>query len=450
MSLRSSSRRLRSLVVPEPCLFCSARQSPAPIPYLDTRRRSLPNLHLRSYQTRRTYAVQARGSANAARDEYDTRNRKAFYNLTASDGLLSIKWQKAEAVYNDFVHKTKTDPSDTVTQLADRHGIKVSDVKDIGVVTCRIPEPKDSHGRTYPSSHPQTGAKMLLGCSKALDPSATLHIMAAIYLRDSLPAAARLASLFGPIDVAACRKMLSKLCDRGNPEAMTLEGLFLEQEGHVSRAKALYEAALSKANPMTFDARENTMVFPTPPPWIPLGKMLQETHTSESLTRAKDVYAIGALKGDDPLAFYNLALLQDDKNADWLKNMTKAASSGHLEAIYALAKFYVNSSSNGEIKPSVLGISNMNNALDWLKRRRSRGPTHYAQEWFRIAALRGHKPSMLELAELYELHGDTEAKAKTLSAIVELPPPGKPEQWPGVVADAKMRLSRLRAQARAG
>lgn len=326
--------------------------------------------------------------------------------------------------------------------------MQLADLTILALATFRVPDVNDKTGRLPPSKHKDAAKRLIMACSQAKEPTATLHILRAILLSSSLPKAKDVAQNFSLADVRACRRELEELADQGNPDAMTLLGQFLEQEGSKARARKLYEQAVElkeAALNIESEDRISQIAVPQTPPWNLLGQMLLRETDAESREQAEAAFRKGALEGDDPLSYYHLATFQPQYSHDWLQYMTKAASAGHVDAAYQIANFYhdLNDSMNLHSKmPEWAKEGNFAKSLRWLLQWKKTAPGELAHEWFQLAADKGHKPSMLELADVEELSGRV-GNAKTWLEKIIASPAGKTELWPQTVADARTKLRRL-------
>ncbi|KAF2107209.1 hypothetical protein BDV96DRAFT_589906 [Lophiotrema nucula] len=458
MSLRPLTR---FVVTSEPCVLCRSRQLLSPARYPP---QSHPP-HLRhdrrnatSYQWRRNYAQQVRGSWKEVRDEIDSKRRKGFYQLMEMQGLISLKMQDAEDVYQAFVtNQSIMDSKDLILWLAETYKVPLRTLTYLAVITHRIPEAVDKTGRAPPSQHKPVGKEMLLGCCEAGDLLATLHILGAVLNSESLEAGRELATSFNEAELSACLKMAGELADKGHPAALVVRGLFLEQEGKVSQARGLYEAAMEPREDLyhSEDGKLEAakLIIPTVPPWIPLATLLMQSGDASSREQAKKVLERGALEEDDPLAYYHLASFEGKQSADWLTYMTKAAGSGYAEAMYELGIFYQKAGdwrgSNNGLNPSILADTRLAKALNWLQEWRRKGPDDLAVEWFEAAATRGHKPAMAELVKIYETGGNVD-KVVELSEELAKTPTSKQElkKWSMLTRNASQRLSSARLEAK--
>jgi len=285
-------------------------------------------------------------------------------------------------------------------------------------------------------------ARMLLACSAAKDSLATLQILAAVYHRDNngIPQARDIARLFSTAEIKACTKMLEQLAEEGDTDAMTLHGQFLERSGHNVSAKHWYEQAVEHCK-TKFDPRyPHPMALPREQPWIALANRMLSENTPEARAKAKAVLEKGAFKAGDPLAYYQLASLEDGTSPAWLTYMSKAAASGHLEAKHKLGHYYMDVDADPS---SYLNNPRLRQALKFVTNWRPGSVQSLAKEWFAVAAAGGHKPAMLELAELSSTEGDELGATTWLRHITDPPRSGETEEWPKLVEQARKRLAGL-------
>lgn len=235
---------------------------------------------------------------------------------------------------------------------------------------------------------------------------------------------------------------MDKLAQAGDTDAMTLKGQFLEKNGQRDQAQLLYEKAVEKCDTKFDPKYPHPMALPRVPPWTALASVLLSSESSEARAKAKVVLEKGALKADDPLAYYQLAALETGQTYNWLKYTSKAAASGHLEAAHNLGHFYMEVNSDPE---SFHKAPQMRKALSFVSSFKSQSMERLAKEWFEVAAAGGHKGAMLELAELANLEGDEEKMREYLIRVIDAPPLGKAEDWTRVVQEARKRLLILKA-----
>ena len=296
-----------------------------------------------------------------------------------------------------------------------------------------------------PSQHKTVAGLILQGCAENEDPLAIKHIMTAVYLNTytTAPGAREIALLFPKSEILKYQKTLEKLAGKNDPEGLTLQGLFAEKETQSAKARLLYEKALQPK--WVFEYKpggRHPAQLPIIAPWNALGYLLKRDKDPEAQSQAKVAFEQGAYKGDDPLSYYELASFYDRSNAEWLKCISKAAASGHREAMVQLAEFYRDVS----MKDSSLLCSDQSGkvklALNWLLEWRQGSSTKLAIEWFEAAGNAGHKAALLQLADWYEVLDKKDEAMGVLQRIVESAAQGKgEEEFPHIVHRAKGRLS---------
>ncbi|KAF2180803.1 hypothetical protein K469DRAFT_714372 [Zopfia rhizophila CBS 207.26] len=446
-------RSCNFLIKTKPCLFCQTRQ------FLHQRRDIRPpqsstfNLDGKNNGKelqRREYSAPGPKTPQAKRNAIDTQNRAKFFDLAKTEGLIVMSPKLADEIIADFLSEYGDGKGSgkTVLELAEKHRLKVTNITELALATSRIPT-KGMPG--LPQSHHQDISRMLLvACSKAKEPVATLHILTAVFRAPFDEAARNIANIFKPSEIQECRKELEELAYKeGYAEAMTLQGQFLEKEGKKKDAMKLYEEAMGMADIKLKNAPKEgpRIAMPLTPPWNILGNLLLANKDPTAQVRAKEVFKKGALEGDDPLAYYHLASFEEDKQScNWLQYMSKAAASGHIDAMYQVAHFYLKSQAEEQgqknVNPDLLEKDNtLTEALNWLNSRdRSMGPIALAIEWFEVAARGGHKPSMMTLVEYFRKSGKIEEALKHLNNVLKPPPKGQKEEWPDLVREAQIML----------
>lgn len=314
-------------------------------------------------------------------------------------------------------------------------------------MTYSIPDLSDATKRAIlpPSPHKTNAGLILQGCAEVEDPLAIKHIMTAVYLSTytTNPAARDIALLFPKSSILQYRKSLStlKIAGQDDPEALTLHGLLLEKENQSTQARAIYEKALQIPWVYQYSVQaRHPAQLPIMTPWNALGYLLKDSPDAASREKAKWAFEKGATKGDDPLSCFEYAAFLDRNSAEWLKFTSKAAASAHREAMFQLALFYRDLSSNAAQVQS----GSLKNALGWLLSWRKGSAEKLAVEWFEAAGLAGHKAALLKLAEWYESLGENEKARDILQGIVEPNEGGKEEEFAQVVHVAKGRLSGIR------
>lgn len=297
-----------------------------------------------------------------------------------------------------------------------------------------------------PSPHKTVAGQMLQGCAEIEDPLAVKQIMTAVYLNTytTNPAARDIALLFPRSEILKYRKSLAtlKIAGQDDPEALTLHGLLLEKENQPAQARALYEKALQIPWVYQYSVQaRHPAQLPIMTPWNALGYLLKDSSDAAAREKAKWAFEQGAKKGDDPLSCFEYTTFLDRNSADWLKYISKAAASGHREAMFQLALFYRDISADSS---QTVQSSGLKKALDWLLGWQKDSAERLALEWFEAAGMAGHKAALWQLAERFEGLGDKGRAREVLQRIVEPVEAGKEEEFAQVVHLAKGRLSGIR------
>lgn len=330
------------------------------------------------------------------------------------------------------------------------YNVKLDDVTSLAIVTFKIPDISDPTKRAQlpPSPHKTIAGLLLQGCAQAEDPLAIVHILTAVYVGSSGDAAYQeIASLFPRQEIARYRETLDTLRPDPketalDPEVLTLRGLFLEREGRKDKAKETYLEAV-KATPLKFaHGSRHPMQLPLITPWNALGYMLKSDKDPQVQAEAKTYFQKGALEGDDPLSYYELSAFEPRTSEKWLRYTSKAAASGHRQAIINLTAFYQDVAATDS---PVLKDSGIQKALNWLLGWRRGSAADLAREWLQAASNIGHKPSMLQLADYHASIGNQERAKEYLRRMLEPPiTANQREEWPQLVQVAKMRLAGIR------
>ncbi|PSN74640.1 hypothetical protein BS50DRAFT_567440 [Corynespora cassiicola Philippines] len=416
-----------------PCVFCQSRQF-SEVPRrqpLHTRSANGRRSFLKGSELNRKYATHYRQMPLQFRG--DRRAQNAFFQMAYSDNVLRFQPDAAASVIDDFCAASHKAPAENVRALAAKYKADIEDIAVLGLVIQRIPQ--TSKVASAPNENDRIARAILLACVEAKDPYAIIQIMNAVYLSNTLTGAKNITKSFSSVDLALVRTYFDSMVAANHPNALTLQGQFLERTGKTNQARALYEKALQNVGNWDLTTRF-TLSLPNIAPWNALGNILVSEKDPNLQAQAKAAYEKG-VQMDDPLAYYNLALTEDAHNSVWLKGMTKAAASGHTEAMYKLANFYINLDAD---KSPLQNDGMLAKALNWLTQWKPGSPQKLGREWLSIAAGLGHKPSMLELVKLYEMEGDKERVKGYLQEMTVPPPTGKMEQWPQLVEQAHKRL----------
>ncbi|KAF1917290.1 hypothetical protein BDU57DRAFT_160154 [Ampelomyces quisqualis] len=403
---------------------------------------------------RRAYAAPARvrQSMPQGRDQIVERGRIAYYALVQKQGVLIIDRVKANSIVKEFLARQKTtDHGDNIQHLSNKYGICLEDLASLAIVTWKIPEPAVMYDRKPLSSqgHRSIATSMLKGCAQLEDPLATIHILTGVYLAGtSGPTVYReFASFFNQSEVLMCKQSLDKLGPKSKtfplgPEALTLQGIFLEKEGKVDNAERHYLEAVERVHFKYNPRSRHPMQFPLITPWNALGYLFKSSRDPSRQAQAKEYFKRGAFEGDDPLSYYELAAFEQRTDPEWLQYTSKAAASGHRQATVDLADFYREAS----LKDSpIVAATSMKKALKWLLDWKSGSADKLADEWLRVASKMGHKPSTLRLADQCESNGDQEGAKEHLRRLTEPPiRTNQVEEWPQLVQLATKRLAGIK------
>jgi TPR repeat protein len=290
---------------------------------------------------------------------------------------------------------------------------------------------------------------MLQGCAQNEDPLAVIQILGAVYLAGSTDGSPYrgLASLFPKNEVSQYRATLEKLGAKAKtfplgPETLTLQGLFMEREGKTDKAQDLYVEAIERCHFKYNPKSNHPMQIPLVAPWNALGYLLKDDQDPRVQAQAKTYFMRGAVEGNDPLSYYELAAFEERSGAKWLQYTSKAAASGHRQATVDLANFYQEASSTDS---PVLENNSMRKALGWLLSWKSGSVETLAREWLQAASNMGHKPSTLQLASYCESMRDAEGAKEHYRKLVQPPSStNQTEEWPELVQVGKRRLAGIK------
>lgn len=457
MSSASRSLYLVGLVPGRPlCTSCTAYFTHA-APYSDTAERlGFTYISIReptANKWRRGYATQ-RLDVVRLRADVDQRARSGFYQLSRVQGALRLAPDKANAIYKEFLsHKDRRDHGANVRQLAKRYRVNIEDITDLALVTYRIPDLSDPKKRSQlpPSMHKSTAGLILQACAQAGEPLAVVHILTAVYVSScsSEKAAHEIARMFPRSAIVKYRSKLEELCLNSKtialgPDALTLKGLFSQMEGERQKAKEAFELAIARSHLAFKKGMRSPLQLPLVTPWNALGYLLRSDKDPAVQAEAKRHFLLGAQKADDPLSCFEASQYEPRTSPDWLQLTSRAAASGHKQAIINLAEFYQEISMNDT---PITDHPGMRKALNWLLSWRTGSAAALAQEWHQAASNLGHKPSMLQLADSCESAGDFERAAEHLRRIIEPPTSANQiEEWPQLVKVAQKRLAGIRVR----
>jgi len=263
---------------------------------------------------------------------------------------------------------------------------------------------------------------LLLGaCSKAQDPLATLHIMSTHYMALAHHQTSRVSTILLPSELFTIRRHLESLAhDQNNAEACALLAQFLDHEGKPKKAAQLYQKAIDLWDISVLSATSNTMAPRIASPWAQYYLLLQSLNAPKEL--CLEVLEKGA-EAEDPMSYYHLSTLQNPNSWDWMQYLTRAAASGHPDAMFDLGEWYISydpvikfldpklASYVSWLKPNPKGdkakdpksLTGTAEALGW--------------EWHGLAAKAGNKRSMLRLAKWMVERGQEGAAARWLIKV---------------------------------
>ncbi|KAJ4985522.1 hypothetical protein SVAN01_08993 [Stagonosporopsis vannaccii] len=442
-SSRVLARSTSSLSRSDVCAFCHARQL-LPAGWNSAFR--TPTKAAQHQASRRGYAQKL--DVKRLRADVDKKGRLGWYKMTKDQKILLLEPAVAEAIYNDFVaHKDRKEYGKVIKQLMKKYNVTSEHISGLALMTYSIPDLSDASKRAMlpPSPHKTIAGLILQGCAEIEDPLAVKHIMTAVYLSTytSTPAARDIALLFPRSEILKYRKSLAtlKIAGQDDPEALTLHGLLLEKENQPTQASELYERALRIPWVYQYSAQaRHPAQLPIMAPWNALGYLLKDSTDGATREKAKWAFEQGSKKGDDPLSCFEYAAFLDRDSAEWLQFTSKAAASGHREAMFHLALFYRNISGSSAQAPQSGGLKQ---ALEWLMSWRKGSAEKLAVEWFEAAGLAGHKAALLQLAEWYEGLGEKGMAREVLQRIVDSDEGGK-EEFAQALHTAKGRLSGIR------
>ncbi|KAF2204268.1 hypothetical protein GQ43DRAFT_438077 [Delitschia confertaspora ATCC 74209] len=402
------------------CVFCETKQFLRPLQYAYYS--SLPQPDRISSITR-------------TRVSLDTRSRIQTFTFAKRDKVLNIDVDEAESLIVKFMEGVK------LPELAKMFKVNISQIAELALVLLRAPDLADKKIPNFPPTlNRQIAHMLLMACSRAQEPLATLHILNAVWTAQSRGYTSAIFNDLSAAEIREARKHLEHLAYKANDtDAMSLLGLILEREGKPKEAENLYSKAVSLANPSITSTKGSKLGPQMVSPWNAYGTLLSQSRDPQNLEKAKQIFEKGALEADDPLCFYARALLDEERNTHtWLSYMTKAAASGHAPAMYLVGNFYLEQAESAKRNDGILA-----KALKWLD---TKDPRHNAEalgcEWHDLAARAGHKPSMLKMAGWMAERKAYEGAAERLVAVLSRPK-GMNEEFPETVQDARQLLKEL-------
>lgn len=324
------------------------------------------------------------------------------------------------------------------------YGKTVGDVAHVAMTLLLIRDLKDSSGRLTQSENRTLAKDMLVACSAAGDLFATIQILNARYLDGlyDMEQARDLLFTCSASDILQCEETLNRLAKEGDGFCLTMQGLFLEKAGQKDKARDKYREALKEYH-FEFDERwPHSGALPWIPPWRALADSLlsDPAPTAEAREEARAVLETGAVKGDDPIAYWQLAHFEAGRTPFWFKCMNKVAASGHSGAAYNLGRFHLDTLEDSTL---ISHDTELKKFLHFVTSWKSGSVKRLAIEWLELAASGGHKPAMLDLAEVHDSDGNLELALKYLRRTIDPPPSGVAEEWPQLVKRAQLRLPNL-------
>lgn len=296
----------------------------------------------------------------------------------------------------------------------------------------------------------ELGKRMVIDCSAAGDPEATLQIVASTFL-NTQTSNDSFHRIMDSVKLSNLRGHLKELAYTSrHPGALSLLGQMLERVGNYTEAVALYKEAVEQSTELSYDtiASNNPtrpVRIPMKAPWNCLGELLLR---QGDIAGAKEAFRVGAFKGDDPLTYFFLAELEAKHSSKWLKYMTKAAASGYAEAAFNLGNFYAMEKKKTETIQDRKVLWHLRE-LDAFGRWKmyylgddktqystQTGRTGMAWEWYNVATRLGHKEAGLALAEMARAARNWKFAAETLVFVLSLPQRGMAEEYPSAVKKA--------------
>ncbi|KAF2497567.1 hypothetical protein BU16DRAFT_616188 [Lophium mytilinum] len=339
--------------------------------------------------------------------------------------MISMPAREAEILIQEY-------QSCTLQELRERYEYPLEAYSPLARLLLRIPD----------KSINNTGRRLILECSAANDPLATLIILGSLRRKDGW------AREIPKAEILHARQHLKALAHQeSSPDAMVLVGLDLRAQNRDKEARVLFESALRKVSAgemldvnsgvtgdklqFKVDQVRGHDLLPIPAPWIALGKLLLEKGDLEA---AKAVLHDGALKADDPMAYFYLAECGEMYSDEWLEYMTKAAASGHPDAMFHMGNFYAQSKQQAKESVGPTGYHHLK-GLDayrswkagpgWLrslpglpKDLALSGREAMAVEWYLLAFEDAHRPAAVALAQILRRKSAWWAAAEALRDVL--------------------------------
>ena len=140
-------------------------------------------------------------------------------------------------------------------------------------------------------------------------------------------------------------KHLKELADANNTIAMVLLARVLELKGEFRSALTTFKAAVAAVNNPN-DKRDTRDKDALCEAWKEIARIEK---TNGNLSKEMQAWEAAAMQGDDPKAFYELALRKADKSpSESLEHLLKAASSGVGDAAFKLGMAHCSSLEAGQ------------------------------------------------------------------------------------------------------
>ncbi|KAF2100229.1 hypothetical protein NA57DRAFT_73839 [Rhizodiscina lignyota] len=265
--------------------------------------------------------------------------RQQTFRSAAKYGYLKTSPAMAEEIYKALQEKGQFDGK-TIEELAKSNNIELIAFTSIARLLLRSQISKEQQS---------LGSRLLHACSAAKEPNATIELVKIAHRRDQL----HLAHFKAPLS------HLAVLVREMDPRAMVLQAQMFEDQGKLKEALTLYQKATSfktRWREMLRDAEldddqldiitksEDPTDYGVDSAYTAMGALYARAFNDTE--NAIKSFEKGALEGGDPEAFHALAQyeLKDPDNPvyteKYIEYETKAAASCHLEAAYAVAKFY--------------------------------------------------------------------------------------------------------------
>ena len=240
----------------------------------------------------------------------------------------------------------------------------------------------------------ETARRLIITASYLHDPGATLQLVTGAIRNSTL----NHPDLIGP------RTHLELLVKKDkNPDAMMLLGKIRETQGKTDEALVLFERA-ANADSDTYTGAE-AVESSIGEAWAKVSQLRLKKRDWEG---AKAAVAKGALKYDEPMAYYYLAINYTDRDsADYPRYLMKAAASGVVEAAEYLGMYYdaewkkygyISSREEGSTEGKFKAGSLSPGKYSLVSEEKCATNRLLASEWFAVAAEAGLPESRISLA----------------------------------------------------